>query len=156
MDDAVLILERLSKSNTDLSEYNIVIDTLKKITDMISKGASSRIYKMLRALTGKGASVICLGHCNKYRDADGFPIYEGTSDLRSDFDELVLLHALKGNYGEVTTSLYWSEQGWCAPMQSPRENDRCHEKNQVDRSKETELPVSVNRVLEQSSPFPAV
>jgi len=114
MDDAVKILERLSKSDTDLSEYNIVIDTLKKITDMISKGASSRIYKMLRALTGRGATVICLGHCNKYRDADGFPIYEGTSDLRSDFDELVLLHALKGNYGEVTTSLYWNDQGWAS------------------------------------------
>ena len=67
---------------------------------------------MLRSLTGRGATVICLGHCNKYPDAQGYPIYEGTGDLRSDFDELALLHGTKGNYGEVTTSLYWSEQGW--------------------------------------------
>ena len=67
---------------------------------------------MLRSLTGRGATVICLGHCNKYPDAQGYPIYEGTGDLRSDFDELALLHGMKGNYGEVTTSLYWSEQGW--------------------------------------------
>ena len=66
---------------------------------------------MLRSLTGRGATVICLGHCNKYPDKDGWPIYEGTSDLRSDFDELALLHAHKGNYGEITVSLYWDEQG---------------------------------------------
>jgi hypothetical protein len=39
-------------------------------------------------------------------------ILGATSDLQADFDELVLLHAVKGDYGEVTTSLYWSEQDW--------------------------------------------
>jgi hypothetical protein len=52
-----------------------------------------------------------IGHCNKYPDQDGWPVYEGTSDLRSDFDELALLHACKGNYSEVTTSLYWEADG---------------------------------------------
>jgi len=66
---------------------------------------------MLRSLTGRGATVICLGHCNKYPDAQGWPVYEGTGDLRSDFDELALLHAVKGDYGIVTTSLYWADQG---------------------------------------------
>ena len=31
---------------------------------------------------------------------------------QADFDELVLMHAVKGDYGVVTTSLYWAEQGW--------------------------------------------
>jgi hypothetical protein len=105
------ILKSISGSDSDLSDTTIVIDTLKKITDVISKRASVGIYKMLRSLTGRGATVICLGHCNKYPDAQGWPIYEGTGDLRSDFDELALLHAVKGDYGIVTTSLYWSEQG---------------------------------------------
>lgn len=110
MDDVMEILTRMSASDADLSDVTIVIDTLKKITDVISKRTSAAIYKMLRSLTGRGATVICLGHCNKYPDAQGYPIYEGTGDLRSDFDELALLHGMKGNYGAITTSLYWSEQ----------------------------------------------
>jgi hypothetical protein len=111
MDDIMADLTALSRSDADLSTTNIIIDTLKKITDVISKGSSAGIYKMLRALTARGATVIVLGHCNKYPDQNGWPIYEGTSDLRSDFDELALLHAHKGDYGKVTSSLYWDEQG---------------------------------------------
>jgi len=111
MDDIMVDLTVLSRSDADLSDTVIVIDTLKKITEVIAKNKSANIYKMLRALTGRGATVICLGHCNKYPDSDGWPVYEGTSDLRSDFDELALLHAYKGDYGEVTTSLYWEADG---------------------------------------------
>ena len=110
--EAVMLeIEKLAKSDTDLAEHVFIFDTLKKIAAVINKGASSMVYKMLRALTGRGATVIALGHCNKYSDPDGWPIYEGTSDLRSDFDELGLIHAHKGSYGEVTVSLYWDEQG---------------------------------------------
>jgi ABC-type cobalamin/Fe3+-siderophores transport system ATPase subunit len=111
MDDVIFKLNALAVSDQDLSDTVIIIDTLKKITDVISKRLSANVYKMLRALTGRGATVICLGHCNKYPDQNGWPIYEGTSDLRSDFDELALLHAHKGDYGEVIASLYWQEQG---------------------------------------------
>jgi hypothetical protein len=111
MDVVIEILTRLSMGSDDLSDTTIVIDTLKKITEVISKRTSAGIYKMLRSLTGRGATVICLGHCNKYPDAQGYPIYEGTGDLRSDFDELALLHPVKGDYGIVTTSLYWADQG---------------------------------------------
>jgi hypothetical protein len=104
-------IERLAKSDLDLAGHVFVFDTLKKITAVINKGASATVYKLLRSLTGRAATVICLGHCNKYPDADGWPIYEGTSDLRSDFDELGLIHAHKGSYGQVTVSLYWDEQG---------------------------------------------
>jgi len=111
MDDIMADLAVLSRSDADLTDTVIVIDTLKKITEVIAKNKSANIYKMLRALTGRGATVICLGHCNKYPDSDGWPIYEGTSDLRSDFDELALLHAHKGDYGMVTSSLYWEAEG---------------------------------------------
>jgi ABC-type Na+ transport system ATPase subunit NatA len=105
MDDIISDLTALSRSNADLTDNVLIIDTLKKLTEVISKGASATIYKMLRALTVRGATVICLGHCNKYPDMQGWPVYEGTSDLRSDFDELALLHACKGDYGQVTVSL---------------------------------------------------
>ncbi len=65
MDGVIEILTRMSNGSEDLSDTTIIIDTLKKITDVISKRMSAGIYKMLRSLTGRGATVICLGHCNK-------------------------------------------------------------------------------------------
>mgnify|MGYP005636085375 CR=1 FL=1 len=75
----------------DLKNTVIIIDTLKKLTDMIDKRKSKGLYKSLRRLTSKGATVICLCHTNKYKDADGNAIYEGTGDLRSDVDNMIYL-----------------------------------------------------------------
>ena len=75
----------------DLKNTVIIIDTLKKLTDMIDKRKSKSLYKSLRRLTSKGATVICLCHTNKYKDADGNAIYEGTGDLRSDVDNMIYL-----------------------------------------------------------------
>jgi hypothetical protein len=75
----------------DLKNTVIIIDTLKKLTDMIDKRKSKALYKNLRKLTSKGATVICLCHTNKYKDSDGNYIYEGTGDLRSDVDNLIYL-----------------------------------------------------------------
>ena len=97
-------------SDADLSDTTFVIDTLKKITNVINKQSASTALKMLRALTGRGATVILLGHCNKYKDEHKYPVYEGTGDVRSDVDELALLHGMTRDYGVVTTSLYWKEQ----------------------------------------------
>jgi hypothetical protein len=75
----------------DLKHTVIIIDTLKKLTDMIDKRKSKSLYKSLRRLTSKGATVICLCHTNKYKDADDNLIYEGTGDLRSDVDNMIYL-----------------------------------------------------------------
>ena len=75
----------------DLKNTVIIIDTLKKLTDMIDKRKSKSLYKSLRRLTSKGATVICLCHTNKYKDADDNLIYEGTGDLRSDVDNMIYL-----------------------------------------------------------------
>ena len=106
------MLYKFANSGEDLTGKVFIIDTLKKITKVNNKGDAVDTYKKLRLLTSRGATVICLGHCLKYRDDEGFPVYEGTADLQADFDELVLLHANTGDYGMVTTSLYWREQGW--------------------------------------------
>jgi hypothetical protein len=49
---------------------------------------------------------ICLGHCNKYDGQDGLPIYEGTGDLRNDFDELIYLIPIKNPDGSITVSTH--------------------------------------------------
>ena len=96
----------------DLTGEVIILDTLKKFVKVVSK-ESAEFYKKLRALTRKGCTVIALGHANKYPDKDGNLIYEGTGDLRADFDNLCFLYPLKDPITRsMTVSTSWSmEQG---------------------------------------------
>lgn len=75
----------------EFDNYIFIFDTLKKMTDVIVKSHAKELFKLLRSMTAKGATIVTLGHTNKYKDSDGNPIYEGTGDLRSDFDELIYL-----------------------------------------------------------------
>ncbi len=98
----IKMLEAKSVSNETFHKVVLVIDTLKKFTNVIQKSEAKKLYKTLRTLTVKGMTVICLAHTNKYNADDGTPIYEGTSDLRSDFDELIYLVADKDSEGTLT------------------------------------------------------
>jgi len=104
MDDVVTKLEEMNEFKADYSSMVFVFDTLKKMTDVINKAASKRLYKVLRGLTAKGMTVILLAHTNKYNDADGKPIYEGTGDLRSDVDELIYMLPKNNEDGSMTVS----------------------------------------------------
>ncbi len=64
----------------------IILDTLKKFTDMMNKKAQAALYEVLRTLVTKGASVVIAGHANKHKDADGNLVYEGTGDTMNDID----------------------------------------------------------------------
>lgn len=64
----------------------IIMDTLKKFTDMMSKRAQSELYESLRILVTKGATIIIAGHVNKHLNHNGELIYEGTSDTLNDID----------------------------------------------------------------------
>jgi hypothetical protein len=81
-----------------------IFDTLKKMTDVINKSKAKDLYVLLRSMTAKGATVVALAHTNKYNDADGNPIYEGTADLRSDFDDLIYLIPESHDDGSKTVS----------------------------------------------------
>jgi hypothetical protein len=88
----------------DFSKDVIVLDTLKKFTDMMNKTRAKDFYSLVRTLTAKGMTVICLAHTNKYDDADGMPIFEGTGDTRNDCDELIYLIPVKNSDGTITVS----------------------------------------------------
>ena len=49
-------------------------------------------------------TVICLAHTNKYKDAEGKPVFEGTGDIRADADELLYLIPQKHPDGSLTVS----------------------------------------------------
>jgi hypothetical protein len=64
----------------------IVLDTIKKFTDIMKKQTSSKFGKVARLFSMHGGSVIGLGHVNKHKDQEGKVIYSGTTDLGDDGD----------------------------------------------------------------------
>lgn len=104
MNDVVDNLAQMNQRAADYSDYVFIFDTLKKMTDVIHKSKAKQLYNTLRGLTAKGMTIVVLAHTNKYNDADGNPIYEGTGDLRSDFDDLIYLIPKKNPDGSMTVS----------------------------------------------------
>ncbi len=106
MSDVVNALDKMVVKGDDLSNTVFIFDTLKKMTDVINKSQAKKLFKLFRAMTGSGATIICLAHTNKYNGDDGKPVFEGTGDLRADFDELIYLIPIKNPDGsmEVSTS----------------------------------------------------
>lgn len=103
-DQVVEELRKISIAEGDFSKLVIILDTLKKFTDLMNKTKLKQFNSILRTLTAKGITVICLAHTNKHNDKDGKPIYEGTGDLRSDFDNLIYLIPVKNDDGTMTVS----------------------------------------------------
>jgi len=104
MNDIVDELGNLNDANSNLDNVVFIFDTLKKMTDVISKQHSKKLYMLLRSLTGKEATIILLAHTNKYEGEDGKPMFEGTIDLRADVDEMIYLIPMKNPDGSLTVS----------------------------------------------------
>lgn len=104
--DVIERLEIVAGMAGRCDEVVFIVDTLKKFTDVIDKRQAKEFYRLMRAVTVKGATVCLLGHVNKYAGTDGKTIFEGTGDLRNDLDELIYLDVYKdegNNILEVTT-----------------------------------------------------
>lgn len=64
----------------------VVLDTLKKFTDLMDKKQGSDFMKLAREFSLSGGTVIMLAHTNKNRDASGKVVAGGTSDITDDCD----------------------------------------------------------------------
>ena len=64
----------------------IILDTLKKFTDVMSKAESSAFGQLIRKFTTKGGSVVALAHTNKNRNSSGQLVQTGTADIPQDAD----------------------------------------------------------------------
>jgi len=64
----------------------LILDTLKKFTDLMDKTASSAFGNVAREFVSAGGTLICLAHTNKNKDSDGKGIAGGTSDITDDSD----------------------------------------------------------------------
>jgi hypothetical protein len=104
MDSVVERLILMNEVDADYSGIVFIFDTLKKMTDVINKTRAKELYKTLRGLSAKGMTIVLLCHTNKYNDADGRPIFEGTGDLRTDVDEMIYLIPKKNDDDSMTVS----------------------------------------------------
>ena len=64
----------------------LILDTLKKFTDIMDKRAATKFSDVFRQFVSKGGSIIMLAHVNKHSNAEGKVLYAGTSDIVDDAD----------------------------------------------------------------------
>jgi len=73
----------------------VVVDTLKKFTDLMNKRKSSQFAQIARQFVLQGGTIIMLAHVNKKRGEDGKAIYAGTSDIMDDCDCAYILDTVR-------------------------------------------------------------
>ena len=94
-------------SDENHSQMIVILDTVKKFVNLMSKTDQSAFYNQLRMLTAKGITVIMAGHANKYADKEGKLIYEGTADGRNDADCVYSINCLSPlDSDEMTVEFY--------------------------------------------------
>ncbi len=64
----------------------VILDTLKKFTDVMDKTIATAFGKVMRAFVSNGGTVIMLAHTNKHRGSDDKLVVSGTSDIVDDAD----------------------------------------------------------------------
>lgn len=64
----------------------IILDTLKKFTNLMDKQKASSFTKVIRRFIVKGGTLIALAHTNKNPGANGKLVYGGTTDIIDDSD----------------------------------------------------------------------
>lgn len=77
----------------------IVIDTLKKFTDLMDKKRTSQFADVCRHYVMAGGTIIALGHTTKRPKADGTPQYQGTTDILEDFDAVYVAQPMASKAG---------------------------------------------------------
>lgn len=71
----------------------------------MSKNSTKPFFRLLRQLISLGATIVLLGHANKYRDSEGNLIFEGVGDIQSDTDALIYFESMRGVDGDNVTTV---------------------------------------------------
>jgi hypothetical protein len=82
------LVEKLVQAVEDGSARGrlVIIDTLKKFTDLMDKKRTSEFGQVCREYVMAGGTIVALGHTRKSPKANGSPQYQGTTDILEDFD----------------------------------------------------------------------
>ena len=79
------LIGQLTKDDEAMGQV-IILDTLKKFTDLMDKKAATEFGKLARSFVGAGGTIITLAHTNKNRSDEGKRVFGGTSDILDDCD----------------------------------------------------------------------
>ncbi|MEM1111130.1 MAG: bifunctional DNA primase/polymerase [Pseudomonadota bacterium] len=85
----------------------VILDTLKKFTDLMSKKEGSRWGVDSREFIQAGGTLISLAHTNKHKDEDGNSIYAGTADVIQDADCAYVIELVEDTDTHRTVSFRW-------------------------------------------------
>ncbi|RYD47947.1 MAG: hypothetical protein EOP85_04530 [Verrucomicrobiaceae bacterium] len=77
----------------------VIIDTLKKFTNLMDKGRSSEFAQVCREFVMMGGTIFALGHTAKTPNPDGTPRYQGTTDILEDFDAVYVAEPMGAKPG---------------------------------------------------------
>lgn len=72
----------------------LVVDTLKKIADLMSKADSTQVGNTVRTFVQAGGTFIALAHTNKHPGPNGKLSYAGTADFHQDADACLYLRRI--------------------------------------------------------------
>lgn len=95
-DHLPLYLDRLINEGAARGKI-LILDTVKKFTDLMNKEKASRFGECVRQFVSHGGTVIMLAHVNKHRGDDNEVIYTGTSDMVDDADCAYTLDTINEN-----------------------------------------------------------
>jgi len=84
-------LHKMAAAGLRYDNRVFIFDTLKKMMPPNDKGAMRSLFKVLRALSAQGMTLVLLAHTLKYPGEDGLPIFEGVGDIKADTDNLLYL-----------------------------------------------------------------
>lgn len=87
-----------------------VIDTVKKVANLMDKGRSSEFGQVCREAVMGGGTIIGLGHTAKNPNPDGSPRYQGTTDILEDFDAVYVAEPMRPTSGAEERIIRFTQQ----------------------------------------------
>ena len=104
IDDVMIVLNQLKDEKGSLEDCVLIVDTLKKFTDLNQKGVTKKVFELFRALTRKGLTVILLSHTVKHENESGVLVFEGTNEVATECDNLIMLDKVTQPDGSMLVS----------------------------------------------------
>ena len=96
-----ILMQKLAETE-EAKGVVLVLDTLKKFTDLMDKGAASAFGNIARGFVAAGGTLICLAHTNKHKDSEGKGIYSGTSDIVDDADCVYIINKISADGNDLS------------------------------------------------------
>ncbi len=106
------VLDKLKEAVEDGTARGrvVIIDTVKKTTNLMDKGRSAEFGQVCREFVMVGGTIVGLGHTAKNPNQDGSPRYQGTTDILEDFDAVYVAEPMRSTSGAAERIIRFTRQ----------------------------------------------